>query len=488
MFCLDAKTINKQKKCKFIFVYLFIILCFTVLLLAVKASGTSYRVELRVLGLLGWGVLIAFFCCYKCITKKFVTVASIFVLSMFAFSYGQFLLYGFGVKYEYFFDNAFYSGVYGGNDKTLVIATAYSLLCLSIFCVGILLSVRLGDRERKVIRHVVSPAVMKKFFLVLLVFSFIPTFIYNVYLAVYSLANGYSESLELVQPAIIRYLGVFFTPSVIGALVFCKKNKQLSVFIVICAVLNCCISFVVGGRSLAIGLLIGIVIVSALDKNLSRCGAVVICLGGILLLAVSNGIADARASSSRSLVDAIIYNLINRNVIVQFLGEAGFSGMASVWTVNLVNGGYETFNGVTYLGAVLNLLPSSLDFFNLLQPFAGYVQLESWLTELYSVDFGVGFSLIAESYLNFKWLGIVAIFFESILFGRLMSIDNESSEWRRYVSIVMLTVLFTIPRRDIVYLANQITLCIIVPYLLMFALQVFHLGRYSRRGFVNGKF
>lgn len=70
MFCLDAKTINKQKKCKFIFVYLFIILCFTVLLLAVKASGTSYRVELRVLGLLGGVSLLRFFVVINVLRKN----------------------------------------------------------------------------------------------------------------------------------------------------------------------------------------------------------------------------------------------------------------------------------------------------------------------------------------------------------------------------------------------------------------------------------
>ena len=83
-------------------------------------------------------VLFVFFAGYKYVTGKFITLASVFVLSMFAFGYGQYLLYGIGAKYDYYFLNSYYAGLYNNNKALLTASVQYTLIGLELFCLAIM--------------------------------------------------------------------------------------------------------------------------------------------------------------------------------------------------------------------------------------------------------------------------------------------------------------------------------------------------------------
>lgn len=466
MFCLDKEKYNTQKKYLGITIFLFFsfIIFMAYSIINDNAELLSYG-KLRILGLMGWCVIFVFFIVYKYITNVCITPATIFVLSMFAFSYGQILLFGFGVDYNYFFQNSYYASFYNHNSQLLLSANLYTLICLCVFCFGILVSTRVKDRKDSK-RDIIFNLSMKKTFVLLFFVSAIPYLIYSIYVAFYSLSHGYSQSLELTQPAIIRYIGVFFVPSAIGAIIGCEHNKKLKRFIILCTIFNCVCAFITGGRSLAVGLMIGVIIILLIKKNISGKIILLLCIGAFILATISVSIADYRSAvDNASFVSIMIKNILQENILVRFLGEAGFSGTSIVWTMNLVRSGHETFGGITYVGAIVNLIPSTLDVFDILSYFEPYTQLEGLLTERFSFGFGVGFSLVAESYLNFKWFGFIPIFFEAIIFGKLFNLEKDGSLWKKYIAIVMLTVLLSIPRRDIVFLSNQLTLCVIFPYI-----------------------
>lgn len=463
MFCIDNNKSNAREKVFSITTFLFIVFAvFMVYFIIGNSESLAYN-KLKVLGILGWFVLIIFLILYKHITNVFITPSTILVLSMFAFSYGQILLYGLGVKYDYFFQNSYYSFLYGNDVNILLSGNFYTLICLSVFCLGILISIkaRIGESIPKNIKF---DAPMGDAFLIMFIASAIPYLAYNAYLAFYSLSHGYSKTLDLTQPSIIRYIGVFFLPSAIGSIISCKNNRNLKRFIIFCTIINCVCAFIIGGRSLAFGLIIGLVIILMLNKELSGKTVFLMCLGAFILATISVSVAEYR-SDHVSFISIMIDNMLYKNVLIQFLGEAGFSGTSIVWTMKIVQSGYETFDGMTYVGAVFKMIPSSLDIFNILTFFDQYTQLEGILTEYFSFNFGVGFSLVAESYINFKWFGVVPIFFEAIIFGRLLNLEKKDNVWKIYVSVVMMIVLLTIPRRDIVFLSNQITLCVIFPYI-----------------------
>ena len=120
------------------------------------------------------------------------------------------------------------------------------------------------------------------------------------------------------------------------------------------------------------------------------------------------------------------------------------------------------------IGAVIGILPSSLDVLHIQDYWNEFTQLEDFLTNYYSFDFGVGYSLFAESYYNFRWFGLVVLFLEGLLFGKLFNLDSACiGSWKKYVPIALFSMLITIPRRDIVFLSNYIALCVIAPYILI---------------------
>lgn len=478
MFCIDKdKLYTREKNLSIIIFMLVAFSIFIVYCVVDNVESLAYN-KLRVLGLMGWGALISFFIFYRHITSVYITPTTILVLSMFSFCYGQILLFGLGVDYDYFFTNSYYASFYSNDFKILLSSNFYTLMCLCVFCLGILISI--SPKRTSTEKNIFFCKSMKKTFLALFFISGIPYFIYNVYLASYSLSYGYSQSLEITQPAIIRYVGVFFVPSAIGAIISCKRDKALKTFLAFFTAVNCVCAFIIGGRSFAVGLIIGVAIVLFIDKRVSGKVILLLCIGAFILGTISVSIADYRSAvNDSSFISIIIYNLFQKNVLIRFLGEAGFSGTSIVWTMKLVKSGQETFGGMTYIGAVAGLIPSTLDFFDIFRYFEQYTQLEGLLTERFSLGYGVGFSLIAESYLNFKWFGVIPMFFEAIILGKLLNLDRTADPWKRYVAVTMMSVLLSIPRRDIVFLSNQFTLCVIFPYIFIRIVMAFSVPKTS---------
>lgn len=474
MITIDTSRINNTRKLVGILCYVTTTFVIT-LLCRILCDLIPDTDEVRALGLLGWFVLFAFFAAYKYVTGKFVTLASVFVLSMFAFGYGQYLLYGLGAEYDYYFLNSYYAGIYNNNKAILTASVQYTIIGLELFCLAIMAAVRKNRpcpsaEETKSSAFRVDDDPMRKVFIVLFCLSAVPTIAFNAYLAVYSLAAGYANARLIPTPAIVRYLGVFFIPSAIGSFI-CNKNRPRARFVVAaCSAAYCAMSFIVGGRSLAMGLLLGLAIVFLSERKISVSAIVVILLGGYLFIVLSSVISEARNNNSGGgFIEIFMENAFGGKAFSLFLGEAGFSGSSLTWMMHAMESrGVNPINGKTYIGAVIGILPSSLDVLHIQDYWNEFTQLEDFLTNYYSFDFGVGYSLFAESYYNFRWFGLVVLFLEGLLFGKLLNLDSAcTGSWKKYVPIALFSMLITIPRRDIVFLSNYIALCVIVPYLLI---------------------
>ena len=473
MITIDTSRINNTRKLVGILCYVTTTFVIT-LLCRILCDLIPDTDKVRVLGLLGWFVLFVFFAAYKYVTGKFITLASVFVLSMFAFGYGQYLLYGIGAKYDYYFLNSYYAGLYN-NDKALLTASVqYTLIGLELFCLAIMAAVRknrpwqTAEKPGPSVFRVDDDA-MRKVFIVLFCLSAVPTIAFNAYLAVYSLAAGYAKARLIPTPAIVRYLGTFFIPSAIGSFICNKSKPRARLVVAACSAAYCAMSFIVGGRSLAMGLLFGLAVVFLSERKISVSAIVVILLGGYLFIALSSVISEARNNSGDGFIRIFMENAFGGKAFSLFLGETGFSGSSLTWMMHAMESrGVNPINGKTYIGAVIGILPSSLDVLHIQDYWNEFTQLEDFLTNYYSFDFGVGYSLFAESYYNFRWFGLVVLFLEGLLFGKLFNLDSAcTGSWKKYVSIALFSMLITIPRRDIVFLSNYIALCVIAPYILI---------------------
>ena len=83
MITIDTSRINNTRKLVGILCYVTTTFVIT-LLCRILCDLIPDTDKVRVLGLLGWFVLFVFFAAYKYVTGKFITLASVFVLSMFA--------------------------------------------------------------------------------------------------------------------------------------------------------------------------------------------------------------------------------------------------------------------------------------------------------------------------------------------------------------------------------------------------------------------
>ena len=159
-------------------------------------------------------------------------------------------------------------------------------------------------------------------------------------------------------------------------------------------------------------------------------------------------VAELRTSDSAQfsrIFKVFFTNLITFRTIVQLIGEMGFSGSSMIWTVYLVKTGQqELYYGMTYVGALVNIIPSSLDFMGLLSSLDKYCHLEGWLTDTLGFSFGVGFSLIAEAYLNFGVGAIIVMFFYGLLLNHIFNYELKNDAWNLYKSLIMFAVLMLV--------------------------------------------
>ena len=70
--------------------------------------------------------------------------------------------------------------------------------------------------------------------------------------------------------------------------------------------------------------------------------------------------------------------------------------------------------------------------------------LDVWLTSKYSFDFGLGFSLCAETYVNFGPFGSLFFIIIGIIFGCFVTIiDNKENEMGKFAKYIVYAMLFS---------------------------------------------
>ncbi len=159
------------------------------------------------------------------------------------------------------------------------------------------------------------------------------------------------------------------------------------------------------------------------------------------------------------------------NSIEAALGEMGFNSLTISFQMQVAP--QHTY-GLSYLSSLTTLIPTSVDVAGINQAvakFAAASNYQSVMEQNYSwATFGLGYSLIAESWVNFGFAGCLAISVIGGFISRLLSVNSESL-FGRYMSFVFLWAFLTLPRRDIGWLLNAlewdfliILLCLWVSY------------------------
>lgn len=142
--------------------------------------------------------------------------------------------------------------------------------------------------------------------------------------------------------------------------------------------------------------------------------------------------------------------------VEDIFGELGFNFYTVCFQSYLF---HDLYLGKTYIYSLAALIPGSLDFFGIIDacsPLMGEALFNSAMQSSYPwATFGLGYSLVAESFLNFGPLGVVAILILGWAVGNLCD-SRKTDLYSDYLRYSFLWSGLTLARRSFNFFVNSI--------------------------------
>lgn len=378
-------------------------------------------------------------------------------------SYTFFIMFQFGVPIIYALDPTyynFYTSLF--DERILNNSVIYTTLCILFWGLGaVLFSSNLEEKKNIIIFSKFSvmkdSARIKKLLILVIVITGLITIPLYTYYGIITLQEGFSQEIRraLVSNALYRFGLAFFLPSCL----LYRCYSKLRYFGILCSIdflflYICIISLVIGDRTTGICWLLVFFYDIYSSKRLSV-NQYILDGSLLLLLFVLGGVSALIAHNRISSVDnqeGILF-IIGFDILQKIIEELGFNFYSIAFVSSYVPSMYDYQFGLSYINSFISLIPSTFDILgiknNIINPtqwliVANHDKFGSLL------DFGTGFSFIAETYLNFSWLGCIISFFIPYILKNIFSHLTDSNNWERYVRLVTLYILITFPRRAMV--------------------------------------
>ena len=417
-----------------------------------------------------YGVIcfIHFFICYLLfyrISKKMITLYSCFLFAYFSFQCGQYILYGFGLKYNY---------VYLEHYETSIVieSVKYSLLCNgAAVLAGIYSLSKSRPNFIKKIDYYNPQNILRisKIIWILLSGIEIPYLIIRFKIA---LQYGYHGVIkyEGSLPSFLSLIDMLYVPICI-LMVLYSKNKTKKYFYTYIILFISILNALNGDRSLGIG---GIIIFSLIylngllenniknrEKNKKKNYIIFTVISILASYLIMFAYKFRTQEKEIKFFDSVFSNIVN------VIGELGFSFFPLVLTMRICPSEENYLYGKSiFFSFLASFIPQSIDITGLSKYFyflskEGYF----WIEEYYNYTFGLGYSLNAESYSNFGMLGFIWNFVLCIIVAYFLAEPNfeeENTKFSQYTGLSLLYIWFTMPRRSSYYIGNFIFYYIIL--------------------------
>lgn len=378
-------------------------------------------------------------------------------------SYAFFVMFQFGIPFLYALNPNyynFYTTLF--DEKILNNSVIYTTLCILFWCIGTIACISSCETAKYKILFsrfsiMEDTEHLKCALRFLIVITGLIVISLYTYYAFFTLQNGFSQETRrmLSSNALFRFGNAFFLPACILYRCYSTRTYWGMLQVIDIPVLYVCgASLIIGDRMTGISWLMVLfydIYSSYREKRNKIVINALLCVGIFLLGALSAFIAYNRVASAGEQMG--IWDIIRTGVLARIIEELGFNFYSISFVSLFVPSSYNYQYGLSYANSFLSLIPSTFDFWGIKQHIINPTQ---WLlvanhAEFGSLlDFGTGFSFIAETYMNFSWLGcIVSLVGPSFLrniFGRYFISNN----WERYVRLICLFILITFPRRSLV--------------------------------------
>lgn len=381
--------------------------------------------------------------------KKIVTVQTLFLMLFVLFQFGLPIVYAFAPKHYNFYMTLF-------SEKTLTSAVKYTILAIQTYIIIATCNIsnrnqaeksgKVGKWTKIILTH---PRDVENAALLLFIITAVVAVPVNLWSAVRALtADGAIGNLyrgAMSANGLTRFLQEFFFSSAL--LYLCFSNKKMRKKVVVAVYLVVALSMVlVADRSGGVTALI----VCALyyyyigDERKRKKNTIVLIGVGIVLAIVSSAVASIRSGeSSQSGI----------NLLFSALEEMGFNFTSLCFVMDYIPSRTSYRHGISYIAALILLIPKSLGLGAVYPKLQAYLG-ETWLwnaNNLYGrefLSFGVGFSMIAESYYNFSWCGLVVMIPLAGIITHFLKEKKNENAWSLYIRLVLMLSFFTVPRRQ----------------------------------------
>mgnify|MGYP004505461943 FL=1 len=394
-------------------------------------------------------VLLLDFVLFCIAQKRIVTIQTLFLMLFVLFQFGLPIVYAFNPKHYNFYMTLF-------SEETLIGAVKYTIFAIQIYIIIATCVIsnqnhaekkgNVGKWTKTILTH---PRDVEDAALLLFIITAVVAVPVNLWSAVRALtADGAIGNLyrgAMAANGLTRFLQEFFFSSAL--LYLCFSNKKMRKKVVTAAYLVVALSMIlVADRSGGVTALI----VCALyyyytgDKRKRKKNTVVLIGIGIILAIVSSAVANIRSGESRQSVISLLLSALE---------EMGFNFTSLCFVMDYIPSRTSYRLGMSYVAALILLIPKSLGLRSVYPKLQSYLG-ETWLwnaNNLYGRDFlsfGVGFSLIAESYYNFSWCGLVVMIPLAVIITHFLKEKKVENAWSLYIRLALMLSFFTAPRRQ----------------------------------------
>jgi oligosaccharide repeat unit polymerase len=414
------------------------------------------------MGWMGWAALIWSLWSWRYVFQELLCPNMIFLCVAYLFTFSQCLLLVFDLVPEHM-------NLLSNTAPQLYFkAQVFTLICLLFYHLGSIWGGCQSARAGLMPDAAVFKAV-KTVALVLLVISVIPYCYITVWKIITVRIHGYGglydDSIAMGGTGnsqlnkIIGFAGSYCLPALLCLLVAYTRDvvKQMWLYAALAAIVLSI--FFIGGRSDA-AILIGLITLYRHYYVKPIKGGVRIFLflaSAFLVLSFLTVVGELRSQKDRSLMDythVFSEKMITENLVFSAISEMGGSMFPLVATMGLVPEKYPFRYGSTYLYDFLSVVPN----FGIwdVHPAMENANLGDWLQKTLKLNYGPGYSLVAEAYINWGLFGFVFFVVQGFVFGRVFSLVSIKNAFSRpdIFCFCLIVLLFTIKTNRNSFLAT----------------------------------
>lgn len=267
-------------------------------------------------------------------------------------------------------------------------------------------------------------------------------------------------------------LAAFLVPGCLFLLAGSARRRFPILLSLCAAVLHVLVAFVLGGRGTGAMLIVAYLWVwnRSVKRIFKAAIAVVVPLGAIILFPLIASIRNTRLGERADLASILdAFHAID-NPILSLMSELGASARVLAHTSELVPSIRSFDWGISYVYALMTVIPNV---WGGIHPTIAHGTLSLWLVQTVepltaASGGGLGFSFIAEAYLNFGWLGMFTVMpMIGWLVGRLALRSGNCPEVSSLALIAcIIGPLLFYARSETADLCRSIVWYAAVPYLL----------------------